>query len=171
MRSVGVPLEDDPAAVVAGAGAEVDIQSASAMTAWWCAMTMTDLPEPTSRSSRPSKPLDVGEVEAGGRLVEDVDITLLGHLGGQLEPLPLAAGQRGGERLAEAEVAEPDVGETVEDLVGGRGACVAVVEELLGLGDRHREHLGDVPLPSMYSSTDARTAFPHTPRRWIRRWP
>jgi len=35
--------------------------------------------------------LDVGEVEAGGRLVEDVDAALLGHVGGQLEPLPLAA--------------------------------------------------------------------------------
>ena len=34
--------------------------------------------------------LDVGEVEAAGRLVEDVDVFILGHLGGQLEPLPLA---------------------------------------------------------------------------------
>src|SRR5262245_7489179 len=32
------------------------IQSACAMTAWWCSMTMTDLPESTSRSSRPSRP-------------------------------------------------------------------------------------------------------------------
>ena len=47
--------------------------------------------------------LDVGEVEAGGRLVEDVDAALLGHAGGQLEPLPLAAGQRG-ERLADAKL-------------------------------------------------------------------
>jgi hypothetical protein len=36
-------------------------------------MTMTDLPESTSRSSRPEQLLDVGEVQAGGRLVEDVD--------------------------------------------------------------------------------------------------
>jgi hypothetical protein len=35
--------------------------------------------------------LDVGEVEAGGQLVEDVDAVLLGHLRGQLEPLPLAS--------------------------------------------------------------------------------
>jgi hypothetical protein len=33
---------------------------------------------------------DVGEVEARGRLVEDVDAALFGHVGGQLEPLPLA---------------------------------------------------------------------------------
>src|SRR5215210_5336826 len=85
----------------------------------------------------------VGEVEAGGRLVEDVDAALLSHVGGQLEPLPLAAGQRS-ERLAEAEVAEPDVGEPVEDSVRGRRARLAGAEELLGLGHRHREHLADV---------------------------
>jgi len=38
--------------------------------------------------------LDVGEVKAGGRLVEDVDAALLPRVGSQLEPLPLAAGQR-----------------------------------------------------------------------------
>src|SRR5215472_12422278 len=44
------------------------IQSACAMTAWWCSMTMTDLPDSTSRSSRPSscstsarcRPMDAG---------------------------------------------------------------------------------------------------------------
>jgi len=35
--------------------------------------------------------LDVGEVQSGGGLVEDVDAALLGHVGGQLEPLTLAA--------------------------------------------------------------------------------
>ena len=96
-------------------------------------MTMTDLPASTSRSSRPSRLLDVGEVQAGGRLVEDVDAALLGHVGGQLEPLALAAGQRR-ERLAEAEVAEPDVGEAVQDRVRGRRPRLAGAEELLGLG-------------------------------------
>jgi hypothetical protein len=48
------------------------------------------------------------------------------------------------ERLAEAEVAEPDVGEPVEDGVRGRRARLAGAEELLGLGHRHREHLADV---------------------------
>src|SRR3989304_4911976 len=38
--------------------------------------------------------LDVGEVEAGGRLVEDVDAALLGHVGGQREPLTFAPGPR-----------------------------------------------------------------------------
>jgi hypothetical protein len=91
------------------------------MTPWWCSTTMTDLPESTSRSSRPRSC----------------------HVGGQLEPLPLAAGQRG-ERLADGEVAEPDLGEPHEDLVRGRCARVAVAEEVLGLVDRHREHLADV---------------------------
>jgi len=50
--------------------------------------------------------LDVGEVEARRRLVEGVDVALLGQLGGQLESLPLATG-KARERLAEAEVAEP----------------------------------------------------------------
>ena len=63
-------------------------------------MTITDLPESTRRVEQAEQLLDVGEVEAAGRLVEDVDVALLAHVGGQLEPLALAAGQRG-ERLAE----------------------------------------------------------------------
>ncbi len=69
-------------------------------------------------------------------------------MGGQLEPLPLAAGQRG-ERLADGEVAEPDVGEPLEDGVRGRGARLALAEELQGLGHRHREHLADVTAAEM----------------------
>src|SRR5665811_1169072 len=71
--------------------------------------------------------LDVGEVEAGGRLVEDVDGALLCHAGGQLEPLPTLSG-----------------GEPVQDGVRGRRARVAGSEELLGLGHRRREHLANV---------------------------
>jgi hypothetical protein len=52
--------------------------------------------------------LHVGEVQAGGGLVEHVDTALLAEVGGQLDPLPLTAGQRG-ERLSELEVAEPHV--------------------------------------------------------------
>ncbi len=39
-------------------------------------MTMTDLPESTSRSEQAEQLLDVGEVQAGGRLVEHVDAAL-----------------------------------------------------------------------------------------------
>ena len=87
--------------------------------------------------------LDVGEVQTGRGLVEHVDLALLGHLRGQLEPLPLATRQ-GRQRLAEAEVAEPDVGEPLEDLVRGRRAGARRRRRTLGLVDRHREHLADV---------------------------
>ena len=76
------------------------IQSAWAMTAWWCSITITDLPESTRPVEQAEQLLDVGEVQAGGRLVEDVDAALLAHLGRELEPLALAAGQRG-QRLAD----------------------------------------------------------------------
>lgn len=68
---------------------------------------------------------------------------LVGHLGGQLQPLPSTAGQRG-QRLADAEVAEPHLGEPAEDPVRGRRARLAIAEELLDLRDRHGEHLADV---------------------------
>ena len=116
------------------------IQSACAITAWWCSMTITDLPGVDQPVEQAEQLLDVGEVQAGGRLVEDVDLALLGHLGGQLEPLPLAAGQ-GGQRLAETDITEPHVRQPVQDLVRGRGRRVAVAEELQRLGDRHRQHL------------------------------
>jgi hypothetical protein len=128
------------------------------MTAWWCSMTMTDLPESTVEQAE--QLLDVGEVEAGRRLVEDVDAALLGHLGGQLEPLPLTSGQRR-ERLAEAEVAEPDVGEPVEDLARGQRTRLAGTEELLGLGHNRRSssshlstscrHATSTNVPGQYS--------------------
>src|SRR3954449_386431 len=79
-------------------------------------------------------------MQARGRLVEDVDAALLRQVRGQLEPLALAAGERG-ERLAERDVAEPDVDQAGEDLVRRRDAGR---EELGSLGRRHREHLADV---------------------------
>ena len=63
--------------------------------------------------------VDVGQVQAGGGLVQHVVGGLLGHVDGQLEPLAFAAGQRG-QRLAEAEVAEADVDQPAEDRAGLR---------------------------------------------------
>jgi hypothetical protein len=74
--------------------------------------------------------LDVGQMQAGGRLVEDIDGALPGHVGGQLEPLSFPTGERG-ERLSHAEVAESDLGEPLEDGVRCRGARVACAEEVL----------------------------------------
>jgi len=77
--------------------------------------------------------LDVGEVQAAGRLVEHEHRALLAEVCGQLGPLPLAAGQRG-ERLADGEIAEADVDEPLEGCVCGRKLRLAGSEERLGLG-------------------------------------
>ena len=89
--------------------------------------------------------LDVGEVEAGGRLVEDVEGVAGGdlrELGGELDPLGLAAGERR-RRLAEADVVEADVVEGLQAPVDLRD----VREELDRLVDRHLEHVGDRTCP------------------------
>src|SRR5919202_604817 len=112
----GRALEDDPAAVVAGAGTKVDDPVGvrhDRLVVLDDDDRLAGVDEPVEQAEQL---LDVGEVQAGGRLVEDVDAALLPYMGGQLEPLPLTAGERG-ERLAEAEVAKPDVGEPVKDLV------------------------------------------------------
>ena len=51
----GRALEDDRPPSWPAPGPRSMIQSACAITAWWCSMTITDLPESTSRSSRPSR--------------------------------------------------------------------------------------------------------------------
>ncbi len=87
------------------------------------------------------QPLDVGEVQAGRRLVEDVQRRPGGdlrQLGGQLHALRLAARQRRG-RLAEADVAQADVVERLQ-LPADLGD---VVEELDRLLDGHVQHVGD----------------------------
>src|SRR5262245_51616044 len=53
-RSVGVPSKTILPPSCPAPGPRSMIQSAWAMTAWWCSMTITDLPDSTSRSSRPS---------------------------------------------------------------------------------------------------------------------
>src|SRR5918993_519522 len=53
-RSPGVPSNTTRPPSWPAPGPRSMIQSACAMSAWWCSMTMTDLPESTSRSSRPS---------------------------------------------------------------------------------------------------------------------
>ena len=93
--------------------------------------------------------LDVGHVQSDRRFVEYVERVLLGfpgalvspHLaqfGHQLEALRLAARQ-GRARLAEREVAETDVVEQ-RQRVGDRRMRG---KESTGLGDRHRQHVGD----------------------------
>ena len=77
---------------------------------------------------------DVVEVQAGGRLVEDVERPPgvgPAKLGGQLDALGLAAGERR-RRLAQRQVVEPDVGQRLQDPADLRD----VGEQLQGLATR-----------------------------------
>ena len=70
-------LEDDPAAVVAGAGAEVDDPVGvghDRLVVLDDDDRLAGVDEPVEQAEQL---LDVGEVQAGGRLVEDVDVALL----------------------------------------------------------------------------------------------
>ena len=64
-------------------GPRSTIQSAAAMTSRLCSMTTTVLPPAMSRSTMASRAVDVGGVEAGGRLVHHVRVTGPGQLGGR----------------------------------------------------------------------------------------
>ncbi len=81
------------------------------MTSKLCSMTTTVLPASTSFCSTSTRLVYVCDVQAGGRLVQDIDGLAgraLGQLGGELDALRLAAGQRGG-RLPELDVPQPDL--------------------------------------------------------------
>src|SRR6188472_74265 len=87
-ESGGGALEDDLAAVVAEVDDPVGVRHDR--------LVMLDdnhglagVDEPVQQVEQL---LDVGEVQAGRWLVEDIDAAFLRHVGGQLEPLPLAAG-------------------------------------------------------------------------------
>ena len=107
-RSAGVPSKTIRSAVVAGTGPEVDDPVGvghDRLVVFDDDDRLAGVDEPVEQAEQL---LDVGEVQARGRLVENVDVALLAHVRRELEPLPLAAGQRR-ERLAEREVAEPDI--------------------------------------------------------------
>ena len=86
--------------------------------------------------------LHIVHVQAGGRLVEDVERAAggpLGQLAGELHTLGLSA-REGGRGLAEMQVVEADVAECAELAFD----VVAVGKELAGLTDLHAEHVGNV---------------------------
>ncbi len=136
-------LEDHLAAVMAGAGADVD----DPVGVRHHRLVVLDhdhrLAGVDEAVEQAEQILHVGQMQAGGRLVEHVDAALLSHLHRELEALALTA-REGRQRLSEAHVAEADVGEAVQNGMGGRHVGVTAAEELLGLRDGHREHLGDV---------------------------
>ena len=86
--------------------------------------------------------MDVGGVQAGGGLVQDIYRGaggLLGQLGGQLHPLGLAAGQGGGG-LAQLHVPQPHVLQGLDALIQPG----QVLEKGEGLLHRHLQNLVDV---------------------------
>ena len=117
------------------------IRSAVLITSRLCSITITVLPCVDQAIEHVEQALDVGEVQPGGRLVEDVERVAggdLGELGRELHPLRLAARELRG-RLAEPDVVEPDVVQRVEAARDLRD----VLEERAGIRDRHLEHVGD----------------------------
>jgi len=98
-RSAGVPSKTIRPPVVTAAGPEVDDPVGvrhDRLVVRDGDDRLAGVDEPVEHAEQV---LDISEVKAGGRLVEDVGIALLGHAGRELQPLPLATRQRG-ERLA-----------------------------------------------------------------------
>ena len=88
---------------------------------------------------------DVLEVQARRRLVEDVERptgVALRQFRRQLDPLRLATGQ-GRRRLAEVDVAEPDIEKGLQLLADAR----LILEEGERVLDRLLEHVGDAQSP------------------------
>src|SRR3954469_22332634 len=124
----GFALEDDPTTVMAGTGTQVDDPIGMRHDR----LVVLDDDDRLTRVDEPVEQreqlFDVSEVQTAGRLVEDVDVTFLGHLSRQLQPLTLAPRQRG-ERLAQRQVAKSDVGEPAQDPMRGRNFRLPVAEE------------------------------------------
>ena len=83
-------------------------------------------------------------MEAASRLIEHVDPPFLRHVDRQLQALSFATGECH-KRLADGEVAEPNVGKSIKDEASGRDPGMAIGQESPGFGDGHREDLADVP--------------------------
>ena len=143
--SSGVPAATTRPPPMPASGPRSMTQSAVLMTSRLCSTTTTVLPRSTSRLEHVEQLADVVEVQAGRRLVEEVERPAgvgPGQLGGQLDALGLAAGERR-RRLAEREVAEADVGQRLQDAADLRD----VGEQLQRLADAHVQHVGDRSCP------------------------
>ena len=139
--SSGVPSATSAPPSFPPSGPRSTIQSAFLMTSRLCSMTRTVFPASQKRWRTAEQLAHVVEVEAGRRLVEDVE-GLPGapprELGGELDALGLPA-REGGRGLAERDVAEPDLPQGPEL----PGDLRDRLEEDEGLVHGHVEHLGD----------------------------
>lgn len=99
----GGSFKDDGAAVMASCGADVDDvvgvghDSLVVLNADYGGASVNQLVEQAKEL------LDIGQVQAGSGLIEDVNAAGFGHVGGEFDALALAAGE-GGEGLAEGNV-------------------------------------------------------------------
>ncbi len=102
------PLEDDTSAVVTGARSDVD----DPVGVRHHRLMVLDDDDRLSRVDeaieQTEQVLDIGEMQAGGRLVQHIDVGGLTHLDRQLQALSLTAGQRR-QRLTEGQVPEADI--------------------------------------------------------------
>ena len=158
----GRALEHNATTVVTGAGAEID----EPVHVRHHRLVVLDDDHRLARVDEPVEQaeqlLDVGEVQTRRRLVEHEDAALLRHVRGELEPLALAARQRG-KRLADREVAEPDVGEATEDRVAAASrAGPSAKNASASPTDVASTSLMSLP-PNSYSRTSATNRLPsHT---------
>ena len=139
--SSGVPVAVIRPPAAPPSGPRSISQSADLITSRLCSITSTVLPRSTSRVEHGQQLANVVEVQAGGRFVQDVERATgihPGQLGGQLDPLGLAARERRG-RLAERQIAQPDFGQPGQQPDDGG----KVLEELQGFFDPHVERVGD----------------------------
>ena len=113
-------LEDDAPTVMAGTRSDVD----DPVGVRHDRLVMRDddnRPAGVDQSiEQPEQVFDIRQVQAGRGFVQDVDASLLAEVSRQLDALSFTAGERC-ERLAQAEVAEPDIREPVEMLAIMRG--------------------------------------------------
>ena len=104
-----MPWKTIPAAIVAGAGAQVD----DPVGVGHHRLMMFDDDHGfagVDQSVQKAKQLrHVGQVQACGGFIEHIDVALLTHLRGQLQTLSLTTRERG-QRLTQADVAQPDIG-------------------------------------------------------------
>src|SRR5262245_50108050 len=140
---LGWPLGHDLAALLAALGAEVDHVVGGLDDVEMMLDHEHAGPAVHESVEDAEQPLHVVQMQARGRLVEDVEHVAAGsggQLGGDLQALRLPSRQGGG-RLAQAEIAETDVLEHAQS--SGEGRLVG--EEVQRLVDGHLEDLAHVP--------------------------